>query len=61
MADQEFKNDFFFVKNHYTASVAMAGLLSEGCTKFPFYELGQQGWGQGCIRNKCDVQSNSIK
>ena len=24
-----------------------------GWTKFPFYELGQQERGQGCIRYKC--------
>ena len=24
-----------------------------GLTKFPFYDLGQQEWSQGCIRNKC--------
>ena len=27
-----------------------------GWSKFPFYELGQQERGQGCIRNKCDWQ-----
>ena len=26
-----------------------------GLTKFPFYELGQQERGQGCIRNKCGM------
>ena len=25
-----------------------------GWTKFPFYELGQQERGQGCIRYKCE-------
>ena len=32
-----------------------------GWTKFPFYELGQQEWGQGCIRYKCDLKVQGIQ
>ena len=31
-----------------------------GWTKFPFYALGQQELGQGCIRNKCGCDAKLL-
>ena len=32
-----------------------------GWTKFPFYEIGQQERGQGCIRNKCEHRALTVQ